>query len=146
MPVDLTVSWAASGISPASKQVAKDFHVSSEVATLGLSIYVLGLAVGPMTLAPLSERYGRSPLYIIPYGIFLLFIVGTALVKDIGGFLVLRLLSGLFCSMTIANFGGTIADLWPHHQTGYAMSIFLWAAVCGSPSGKVSSSKTPPIF
>jgi len=35
----------------------------------------------------------------------------------------------------IANFGGTIADLWPHHETGVAMSLYLWAATCGSPSG-----------
>ena len=37
--------------------------------------------------------------------------------------------------MTPANFGGTIADLWPHHETGLPMSLFLWAATCGSPSG-----------
>ena len=49
--------------------------------------------------------------------------------------MVLRLLSGFGSSVTIANFGGTIADLWPHEQTGKAMSVFLWAAVVGSPSG-----------
>lgn len=133
--VDLSVSWGASGFSPASEKFAKDFDVSSEVATLGLSLYVLGLAFGPMTLAPLSEYYGRSPLYIVPYGTFLLFLLGSALVDNLGGFLVLRTLSGLFASVTIANFGGTIADMWPRHQIGPAMSVFLWAAVCGSPSG-----------
>lgn len=53
--VDLTVSWGASGFSPASTKFAKDFGVSSEIGTLGLSIYVAGLALGPMSLAPLSE-------------------------------------------------------------------------------------------
>ena len=53
--IDLTVSFAASGFSPASAKFAKDFGVSSEVATLGLSMCVLGFAIGPMTLAPLSE-------------------------------------------------------------------------------------------
>lgn len=42
---------------------------------------------------------------------------------------------GLFSSVTIANFGGTIADLWPRDQIGPAMSVFLWAAVGGSPTG-----------
>lgn len=133
--VDLTVSWGASGFSPASKKFTQDFHVSTEVGVLGLSMYVLGLALGPMTLAPLSEYYGRSLLYIVPYGCFLCFLVGTALVQNLGGFLVLRILSGLFASVTIANFGGTIADMWPRGQVGPAMSVFLWAAVCGSPSG-----------
>ncbi|APA11874.1 hypothetical protein sscle_08g066440 [Sclerotinia sclerotiorum 1980 UF-70] len=133
--IDLTVSWGASGYSPAQEKLIESFKVSTEVGVLGLSLYILGLALGPMTLAPLSEYYGRTYLYVIPYGIFLLFLLGTALVQNIEGFLVLRFFSGLFASVTIANFGGTIADLWPRDQIGPAMSIFLWAAVCGSPSG-----------
>ncbi|KIX93496.1 uncharacterized protein Z520_10674 [Fonsecaea multimorphosa CBS 102226] len=133
--IDLTVSWGASGFSPASEKFTKHFHVSTEVGVLGLSLYVLGLAFGPMSLAPLSEYYGRTPLYVLPYGTYLLFLLGTALVDNLGGFLVLRFFSGLCASVTIANFGGTIADLWPRHKVGPAMSVFLWAAVCGSPSG-----------
>ncbi|KAF1986191.1 MFS multidrug transporter-like protein [Aulographum hederae CBS 113979] len=133
--IDLSVSWGASGFSPATADFAKDMHVSTEVATLGLSLYVLGLACGPMSLAPLSEYYGRSPIYIISYGVYLTFILGTALVENLGGFLVLRFLSGVFSSVTIANFGGTIADLYDSHKTGPAMSMFLWAATAGSPSG-----------
>lgn len=53
--IDLTVSFLASGFSPATKKFAKDFGVSGEVGTLGLSLCVLGFALGPMTLAPLSE-------------------------------------------------------------------------------------------
>ena len=53
--IDLTVSWAASGYSPAETEMERIFGVGAEVGTLGLSLYVLGLALGPMTLAPLSE-------------------------------------------------------------------------------------------
>lgn len=53
--IDLSVSFAASGYSPATKNFEMDMGVSSEVGVLGLSLYVLGLALGPMTLAPLSE-------------------------------------------------------------------------------------------
>ena len=101
--IDLTVSWAASGYSPGSTKFSKDFDVSAEIATLGLSLYVLGLAFGPMTLAPLSEYFGRSPIYIISYAVFLLFLMATALVQTLGGFLVLRLISGLFSSVTIGR-------------------------------------------
>ena len=47
----------------------------------------------------------------------------------------LRFLTGWFAAVTIANFGGTIADLFEPHATGIPMSIFLWAATVGSPSG-----------
>lgn len=60
--IDLTVSFTASGFSPAANKFAKDFGVSGEVGTLGLSLCVLGFALGPMTLAPLSEYEFTYPL------------------------------------------------------------------------------------
>lgn len=53
--IDLSVSWGASGLSPASSKFAQEFGLPAGLGTLGLSSYVLGLAFGPMTLAPLSE-------------------------------------------------------------------------------------------
>lgn len=58
--IDLSVSWGASGFSPASKKFAEDFGLPSGLGTLGLSAYVLGLAFGPMTLAPLSEVCAKT--------------------------------------------------------------------------------------
>lgn len=134
--IDLTVSWGASGFSPAKDNFEDYFQIDNGVVgTLGLSLYVLGLALGPMSLAPLSEYYGRTLLYVLPYGTFVILLGCTALTQDLGVFFVLRIFSGAFASVTISNFGGSIADLWPRHQVGPAMSIFLWAAVCGSPSG-----------
>ncbi|PWN88979.1 MFS general substrate transporter [Acaromyces ingoldii] len=133
--IDLSVSWGASCFSPAQKKFQKDFGTSAEVTTLGLSLYVLGLALGPMFLAPLSEYFGRSPVYIVSYGTLLAWLLGTALAPNLGAFLVFRVLGGLTASCTIANLGGTIADLFPRRHTGKAMAWFLWAATCGSPLG-----------
>ncbi|KAF2265031.1 MFS general substrate transporter [Lojkania enalia] len=137
MPIDFSVSWGASSFSPVAADFAKDMHISNETATLGLSMYVLGLAFGPMTLAPLSEYFGRRPIYVISYGIFLILLLATTFVHSLGLFLVLRVFSGYFSSVTISNFGGTIADLFHHHNTGPAMGLFLWAATGGSPTGFV---------
>ncbi|KAF3045262.1 hypothetical protein E8E11_001663 [Didymella keratinophila] len=137
IPIDLSVSWGASGFSPVAGDFAKDMDVAPHVATLGLSVYILGLAFGPMSLAPLSEYFGRRPVYIFAYGTFLLLLLATTYVESLAPFLVLRLFSGYFSSTTISNFGGTIADLWHHNDTGPAMSWFLWAATGGSPTGFV---------
>ncbi|KAF2773931.1 MFS general substrate transporter [Teratosphaeria nubilosa] len=135
IPIDLCVSFGASGYSPATTKFAEAFNVSSEVAILGLSLYTLALAFGPMLNAPLSEYFGRLPVYIISYGVSLPFFVGCALAPNLGGYLVMRFLCGLFQSVTIANLGGTIADLYEQHETGYPMSIFIWAATGGSSIG-----------
>lgn len=37
------------------EQLIHDFHTTREIATLGLTSFVIGLAMGPMFLAPMSE-------------------------------------------------------------------------------------------
>lgn len=74
-------------------------------------------------------------MYIYSYFIFLCLLAASAVSPSLAVFLPVRVLSGYFASVTIANFGGTIADLYHPHDTGPAMSLYLWAATCGSPSG-----------
>lgn len=109
VPVDFNVSWGASGFSPAESEFIKDFGVSQEVGTLGLSLFVLGLALGPMSLAPLSEYFGRTPIYLVSYFVYFLFLMGTALAPNLGGFLPMRFLAGFFSAVTIANYGGCVS-------------------------------------
>jgi hypothetical protein len=49
------VAGASSTYAGAAQQVKEEFHVGNEVSTLGVSLYVLGFAVGPCVWAPLSE-------------------------------------------------------------------------------------------
>lgn len=37
------------------EQLMEEFHCSQEVAILGLTLFVVGLAISPMVLSPLSE-------------------------------------------------------------------------------------------
>lgn len=102
-PIDLSVSWGASGFSPATESFRHEFGLSETAATLGLSLYILGLALGPMSLAPLSEFFGRSVIYIYSYAVFLLLLAATALVDSVVGFMVLRFFSGLFAAVTVGK-------------------------------------------
>ena len=135
IPLDLCVSFGSSGYSPATTKFEKTWNVSSEIGVLGLSIYVLALAIGPLFNSPASEYFGRRPIYIVSYGLALPFFVGSALAPNLTCWFITRFLCGFFQSVTIATLGGTIADLYNHHETGYAMSIFLWAATSGSSIG-----------
>lgn len=61
----LTVAFTTSAYTAAPNEVLEEFHVSHEVFTLGLSIFVLGLALGPLIWAPLSELYGRQIVFTV---------------------------------------------------------------------------------
>jgi hypothetical protein len=58
----LCVACTSSLYAEAYGQVMEEFNCSEEVATLGLSIFVVGLGLSPMMLAPLSEVSCISPL------------------------------------------------------------------------------------
>lgn len=64
--------------------VSQDLHVGHEVAILGISLYVLGLGTGPLLVGPLSEVYGRNPVYRCSYLVFFAFSWAVAFPPDIG--------------------------------------------------------------
>lgn len=45
--------------------VQSRYNASKELATLTISLYVVGLGCGPFVFAPLSELYGRQRGYVI---------------------------------------------------------------------------------
>ncbi|TGO38781.1 hypothetical protein BHYA_0067g00110 [Botrytis hyacinthi] len=127
--------WIASGYSPAIPDFEERFGTSAEIATLPLVCYVLGLGFGPMLLAPLSEYYGRTPVYLANFFITTLLLIGTALVDDVPGFIILRFITGFFASASITNIGGTIADMFHHEHTGIPLAVYTVTSAGGSASG-----------
>lgn len=92
-------------------QVEPEFHVSREVATLGLSFFVVGLACGPLFLAPLSEFYGRRWIYIVSYIFVFIFIIPCAVAKNIETIIITRFFDGVAGSTFLSVAGGTIGDV-----------------------------------
>ncbi|SCW00245.1 LAFE_0B12640g1_1 [Lachancea fermentati] len=103
----------ASIYTPGQEAIQEEFGVGHVVGTLNLSMYVLGYGLGPMIFSPLSEvaSIGRQHIYIITLFFFCLFQVGCATVKNIGGLVVLRFISGVLCSPSLATGAGSMGDM-----------------------------------
>lgn len=100
---------------PGEIEMTEDFGISIVVATLPLSLFVLGYGLGPMVFSPLSEHpaVGRTYIYIITLFIFVILQIPTALAKNIGSLLVLRFLAGFFASPALATGGASVGDVLP---------------------------------
>ena len=59
------------------------FSVSKTVSILPISLFVEGLGLGPLLLAPLSEFFGRALIYRVSYGLFVLLNLPVAFSQDI---------------------------------------------------------------
>ena len=133
----LAVAFVSSAYTGGIEQVIDQFGASEEVVTLGISLFVLGFAIGPLFWAPLSELYGRQILFFLTYGVLTVFNAGAAGSQNIQTLIILRFFAGAFGSSPLTNAGGVIADMFPASQRGLAMSVFAAAPFMGPTLGPI---------
>jgi multidrug resistance protein len=133
----LSTAFASSAYSGTLRELVTAFdpNPSLELLTAGISLFVLGFAVGPLLWAPLSEIYGRQVIFVITFGAFTAFNAACAGAKNVQSLLVLRFLAAAFGSSPFTNAGGVIADMFDASERGLAMSLFALAPSLGPTLG-----------
>lgn len=157
----------SSAYSGGIEEILIEFRASTIIGTLGISLFVLGFALGPLIWAPMSgkflcsfwfslrigcqapylldihtdipitELFGRQYLFFGTYMLLTAFNAGAAGSKNIGTLIVLRFLAAAFGSSPLTNAGGVIADMFPAAQRGLATSIFAAAPFLGPVLGPI---------
>ncbi|KAI1360190.1 MFS general substrate transporter [Xylaria arbuscula] len=126
-------------VAPAQGLVMKDFHSTNRtLASFVVSIYLVGFAVGPLFLAPLSEIYGRLRIYQVGTLIFTIWNIAGALAPNIGALLVFRLFAGISGSGPVTLGAGSVADMFALHERGVAMSIYGLGPLLGPVIGPIA--------
>lgn len=133
----LAVALVSSAYTGGIKEIIVTFDISQEVATLGVSLFVLGFAIGPLLWAPLSEVFGRQVLFMTTYGGLTAFNAGAAGANSAATLIILRFFAGAIGSSPLTNAGGVIADMFPAAQRGLAMSLFAAAPFLGPVLGPI---------
>lgn len=113
--------------------VEESFGVSQVASTLGLTLFVLGYALGPMVWAPMSEipQFGRNPIYIGTLALFVVLQVPTALSVNFGMLLAFRFLTGFVGSPSLATGGASIGDMYSPAKRTYGIAVWGVGAVSG---------------
>ena len=133
----LAGSLGSSIISPAEQAISDEFHVSTEVTILMISLYVLGFALGPSCWAPISEVYGRKVSILPPVFILGLFSIGSAVSQSMASLLVTRFFSGVFGSAPISNVAAALGDIYEPKARGTAVTFYAVCVVGGPTIGPV---------
>jgi DHA1 family multidrug resistance protein-like MFS transporter len=127
----LVSAFASSIFSTATHEVAAIYHVSAEVGLLGLSLYVLGFAIGPIFWAPFSELQGRRlPIVISMFG-FSIFQVAVASAKDLQTIMLCRFWGGIFGACPLAVVAAVFSDMFDNRTRGMAITVFSMTVFCG---------------
>ncbi|KAE8379895.1 major facilitator superfamily domain-containing protein [Aspergillus bertholletiae] len=121
-------------------QILKEFHCSQEIATLGLSLFVFGMGLGPLVLGPLSEvrsffLYGRRVIFLSSFVFFLIWLIPCAVARNIQTLLIARFFNGFSGSAFLSVAGGTVGDMFPRHQLAAPMMIYTASPFVGPELG-----------
>ncbi|KAG8625779.1 hypothetical protein KVT40_006180 [Elsinoe batatas] len=133
----LAVAFVSSAYSGGARQIIQEFGISQEVGVLGVSLFVLGFAIGPLLWAPLSEMFGRQVLFFTTYASLTAFNAGAAGSPNIESLLIQRFFAGAIGSSPLTNAGGVLADMFSADERGVAMSLFAAAPFMGPVIGPI---------
>lgn len=107
----LSLTFASSVSSAASSGARAELGGSELAGTATTGAFVVGIGLGAMPFAPLSELYGRLPVYAVTIVLATLFEIGCGLAPSMGALIVLRFIAGFFSAAPLSNAGGSLNDI-----------------------------------
>jgi multidrug resistance protein len=118
--------------------------MSQTLGSFVTTIFLFGYVFGPILLAPLSETYGRAPLYKICMFGFIIFNVACALAPTLGSLIAFCFFAGVMGSCPITIGTGTVADLLPPEKRAGAMAAYIIGVVLGPSIGPIAGGYLTP--
>lgn len=132
----LSFTYNSTAFALSATPLQQHFHTSAEVTTLGLSLYVLGFALGPLLMGPLAQIHGKRPVYVVSFFFFTpcCFVVSES--NNLAVILTFRLLGSIAGSSALNNVPASYGDLttpagYAPFFTCYGLSAFAGPALGG---------------
>ncbi|KAL3491041.1 major facilitator superfamily domain-containing protein [Aspergillus germanicus] len=133
----LCVTGASSIYTTTYPKLIDDFHTKHLMATLGLSTFVLGIGTGPLLTGPLSEHYGRRPIYLISWTFFIIWDIPPVVARNIETVIIARFFQGFAGGTFLSVAGGTVGDLFSPEGIQAPMVVVSSAPFIGPTLGPV---------
>ncbi|SJX66611.1 related to multidrug resistant protein [Sporisorium reilianum f. sp. reilianum] len=110
---------------------------SRTLSLLPVSLFVIGLGIGPFILAPCSETVGRQPVYVSTSALFIAFNLASAFSPNFVVLNVLRIFAGAAGSTGPSLGAGSIGDMFSPKERGRAQSLYGLGPLMGPVLGSI---------
>jgi len=122
---------------PAVPDISEHLSISSAEALLSVTMYMIFQGLSPSIWAPLSDTYGRRPILVCTFLVFLIANLGLSFANTYWLLLVLRMLQACGASSAIAIGAGCISDVSEQKERGSYMGFFQFGTLLGPSIGPV---------
>lgn len=127
----MMTTFIAAGVIPAFGLFAERMHITLSQASYLTSIQILILGVSPLFWKPISNRYGRRPIWLISTAGSLVCNIGCAESHSYASLVVCRILVAFFISPAIAISSAVVTETFFARERGAKMGIWTLMVTLG---------------
>ncbi|CZR55677.1 related to synaptic vesicle transporter SVOP and related transporters (major facilitator superfamily) [Phialocephala subalpina] len=131
----MMTTFTAAAVIPAFETFSIDFGISITKASYLTSIQILILGFAPLFWKPVSNRFGRRPIWLISTLCSMVCNIGCAESHSYASQVVTRLLVAFFISPAIAISSAVVTETFFARERGAKMGIWTLMVTLGPPSG-----------
>ncbi|KUI64102.1 hypothetical protein VM1G_10891 [Cytospora mali] len=130
---------ASSMVAPSAEQIIIEFRTTSLLlATLVVSVFMIGMAIGLLLISGISEVYGRCVVIHVTNLLFVVFGVAAAVSQSLGQLIGFRFLQAVAAAAPPAIGGGVIGDMFEPRERGRATAIYGFGMLMGPMVGPIA--------
>lgn len=115
-------------------------------AILGMSLYLFGVAFAPIWTPHVTERVGRSLVYLCALPVCGVFLLGAGLSQTFAAVAICRFLAGFAGGPCLVLIEGTFADIWSAETTNTYYAFLGTAGYIGAASGPLAGGYVVTAF
>ncbi|EIT80122.1 major facilitator superfamily domain-containing protein [Aspergillus flavus] len=128
-------TFAAAGIIPAYATIAEEYNVTVQKASYLTSLQIAILGGAPLFWKPMSNRYGRRPIFLISLMCSLVCNVGCAKSTDYASTAACRALQAFFISPASAIGSAVVMETYFKRDRAKYMGVWTLLVTLGIPLG-----------
>ena len=117
--------FAVTLVAPAIPAMAIDLKTDSNIAQLVLTILLLSIALGQLVAGPLSDRFGRKPLFLGGAIAYCVAGFGAVLSATIEGIIFFRVIQGFGAAASVAMSRSIVVDFYGRERAAGVMSTII---------------------
>jgi AAHS family 4-hydroxybenzoate transporter-like MFS transporter len=130
----------------AAPALADDWALTPDKLGIVFSAGVLGMTLGAMFLAPLTDRIGRRTMIFRAVSVMGISMLATAWVESLWSMVILRIVTGLTIGAMLASLTSLVSEFFPDRSRNMAIGILLAGYPLGATLGGFLAAALIPDF
>eukprot|EP00005_Dracoamoeba_jomungandri_P000338 CAMPEP_0174257280 /NCGR_PEP_ID=MMETSP0439-20130205/6444_1 /TAXON_ID=0 /ORGANISM="Stereomyxa ramosa, Strain Chinc5" /LENGTH=247 /DNA_ID=CAMNT_0015340303 /DNA_START=74 /DNA_END=814 /DNA_ORIENTATION=+ len=122
---------------PSIVTVINDLDTTEEMVALTISLYTLFVGITPLIWGPASDRFGRKVVICTSLSIYIMTTILCGMSWNVYYLIIFRVLQGIGLSASGVVGAGSISDVFPPRNRGFALGWYSVTALIGPIVGPV---------